>query len=241
MDDAPAAGDRPANELASAAPACTVAGMSLRSLISLGLVAACLAVTGCRSAYYATWEKFGVEKRDLLRKRVVAARDEQQQAGEQFKDALTRLKGITGFGGGRLEAAYKELKGDYEACASRADAVNKRVREMETVASDLFAEWEKELGQYNSATLQAGSRQQLQATRQRYQGMRAALLNAEQAMIPVLTQFKDYVLYLKHNLNAQAIASLKGESASIQQEISKLIAQMNQSIAKADEFVRTMP
>ena len=31
---------------------------------------------------------------------------------------------------------------------------------------------------------------------------------------------------------AQAIASLKGESANIQAEISKLIAQMNQSIAK---------
>jgi hypothetical protein len=59
-------------------------------------------------------------------------------------------------------------------------------------------------------------------------------------MAPVLTQFKDYVLYLKHNLNAQAIASLKGEATNIQAEISKLIAQMNQSIAKADEFVKTL-
>ena len=67
------------------------------------------------------------------------------------------------------------------------------------------------------------------------------MLRAERAMIPVLTQFKDYVLYLKHNLNAQAIAPLKGESANIQVEISKLIAQMNQSIAKAEEFVRMMP
>ena len=53
-------------------------------------------------------------------------------------------------------------------------------------------------------------------------------------------QFKDYVLYLKHNLNAQAIASLKGEAMNIQAEITKLIAQMNQSIAKADEFVKTL-
>ena len=67
--------------------------------------------------------------------------------------------GMTGFGGGKLETTYKELKSDYDGCASRADAVNKRVREMETMASDLFAEWEKELTQYNSPTLQAGSRQ----------------------------------------------------------------------------------
>ena len=48
------------------------------------------------------------------------------------------------------------------------------------------------------------------------------------------------MLYLKHNLNAQAIASLKGEATSIQTEISRLIDQMNQSIARADEFVKTL-
>ena len=60
-------------------------------------------------------------------------------------------------------------------------------------------------------------------------------------MDPVLTLFRDHVLYLKHNLNAQAVASLKGEAANIQNEISNLITQMNASIAKADEFIKTMP
>ncbi len=59
-------------------------------------------------------------------------------------------------------------------------------------------------------------------------------------MAPVLTQFNDYVLYLKHNLNAQAIASLKGEATNIQNEISRLIDSMNRSIARADEFVKHM-
>jgi len=196
---------------------------------------------GCRSAYYAAWEKFGVEKRDLLKKRVVAARDEQKEAGEQFKDALTRLKEMTGFDGGKLEKAYTGLKSDYEDCNSRAEAVKKRIRDMETVAKDLFTEWEKEIGQMNTPSLQASSKQQLQTTRERYQGVHTALIKAEQSMAPVLSQFKDYVLYLKHNLNAQAIASLKGEATNIQNEISKLISQMNQSIATADEFVKALP
>lgn len=195
---------------------------------------------GCRSAYYAAWERLGVEKRDLLKKRVVAARDEQQEAGQQFKDAMTRLKEITGFDGGKLEKAYNELKTDFEDCNSKAEAVRKRIKDMETVAGDLFAEWEKEIAQISTASLQSSSRQQLQATRERYEGLHAALKNAERSMAPVLTQFRDYVLYLKHNLNAQAIASLKGEATSIQAEISKLITQMNQSIAKADEFVKTL-
>jgi len=197
--------------------------------------------TGCRSAYYAAWEKFGVEKRDLLKKRVVAARDEQKEAGEEFKDAMTRLKEMTGFDGGKLEKAYNDLKTDYEDCNARAEAVRKRIKDMESVAGDLFAEWEKEITQISTPSLQASSREQLRATRERYQGLHAALKSAENTMSPVLTQFKDYVLYLKHNLNAQAIASLKGEATNIQAEISKLISQMNQSIAKADEFVKTMP
>jgi chromosome segregation ATPase len=208
---------------------------------SLALIASLLLGAGCRSTYYAAWEKFGVEKRDLLKKRVVAARDEQKAAGEEFKDALTRLKEITGFDGGKLEKAYNDLKSDYEDCSSRAEAVRKRIKDMETVAGDLFAEWEKEIKEISTPTLQASSREQLKATRERYQGLHTALKSAESTMAPVLTQFKDYVLYLKHNLNAQAIASLKGEATNIQAEISRLIAQMNESIAKADDFVKTLP
>lgn len=211
-----------------------------RALSAL-LVGCFLLGSGCKSVYYAAWEKLGVEKRDLLKKRVVAARDEQKEAGQQFKDALTRLKEITGFDGGRLEKAYQDLKSEYEDCSSRADAVRKRILDMESVANDLFAEWEKEITQIGTPSLQSSSRQQLQATRERYEGLRAALKNAERSMTPVLGQFKDYVLYLKHNLNAQAIASLKGTATNIQDDIGKLIGQMNQSIAKADEFVKSLP
>jgi predicted nucleic acid-binding Zn-ribbon protein len=204
----------------------------------------CLAVLaggGCRSTYYAAYEKFGVYKRDLLKKRVVAARDEQKAAGEQFKDAMTRLKELYRFEGGKLEKAYADLQQEYERCAGKAEAVRKRVQDMETVAGDLFAEWEKEIKEISTPSLQEGSRKQLVATREKYESLRTALKKAEQSMAPVLTQFKDHVLYLKHNLNAAAIASLKGEATNIQTEISRLISRMNSSIAEADGFIRTLP
>lgn len=215
--------------------------MSLRRALLLApLVLALAGVAGCKSAYYSAWEQFGVHKRDLLKKNVVKARDEQAAAQEQFKDALTRLKEITKFDGGKLEKQYDALKSDFEDCSSRAGAVRSRIREVETVASDLFAEWEKELEQIGTASLRESSRQQLTATRQRYDDLHRALKSAEKSMDPVIRQFSDYVLYLKHNLNAQAIASLKGEATSIQNEIARLIEQMNQSIARADEFVKAM-
>ncbi len=196
--------------------------------------------TGCKTAYYATMEKFGVAKRDLLKKRVLAARDEQKEAGEQFKDALTKLQELYRFDGGKLEAAYRDLEGEYKNSAALADSVHKRVKDMETVANDLFREWEAELAEITTPSLQAASRRQLLETRTRYDSMAVALKKAEQSMDPVLRQLKDHVLFLKHNLNAQAIASLKGEATSIQTEIGRLINDMNASIAKADEFIKTL-
>src|SRR5688572_13750585 len=148
---------------------------------------------GCRGAYYAAYEKMGVHKRDLLKKRVTAARDDQQEAQQQFKDALTRLKEITKYDGGQLEKSYNALKSEYDDCVTKADSVRTRIKDVETVAADLFKEWENEIAQYNTPSLKETSRQQLTATRQRYNELHKALKSAEQSMTPVLSQFRDYV------------------------------------------------
>jgi len=190
---------------------------------------------------YSTYEKFGVYKRDLLKKRVVAARDEEKGAQQEFKDALTRLKEITHFDGGELEKRYRELQSSYGDAASRVATVHKRVRDVETVASDLFAEWDKENRQIETDALRGCRRLRLTQTRQRYDELLVALKKSEQSMDPVLHKLHDYVLALKHTLNAQAIAALGGESVRIQEDVSRLIEDMNVSIARADEFIRQMP
>jgi len=48
------------------------------------------------------------------------------------------------------------------------------------------------------------------------------------------------VLFIKHNLNAQAIASLEGALGVIEKEISLLIREMENSMAEADTFIRQM-
>ena len=197
--------------------------------------------SGCSSAMYSAYETVGVYKRGLLKKRVTAARDEEQKAGEQFKDALTKLREMYGSSSSDLEKTYDKLKSEYDGSVSRAEAVRKRVRDVETVAADLFKEWEGEIKEISSESMRAGSREQLRQTRSRYDEMHNALKRAEESMAPVLTKFKDHILYLKHNLNAQAIASLKGEAVSIQTEIAKLIEDMNHSIQQADTFIKQMP
>lgn len=196
---------------------------------------------GCQSVYYATMEKFGVEKRDLLKKAVINARDSQEEAATQFKDALTRLREMYAVDGGNLEKQYDQLKSDHEAAEKGAAAVQKRIADMDQVATDLFAEWEKEISEFTNPTYASNSRRQLNETRTKYQQLAASVKAAEASMQPVLKQLKEQVLYLKHNLNAAAIGSLRGEAASIQADIARLIDQMNSSVRQADEFIKTLP
>ena len=199
-----------------------------------------LTLAACNTVYYAAWEKLGYEKRDLLKSAVKAARGEQKEAGEEFQDALTQLQKLTGYRGGNLESAYNRFKGEYEDCEAQATAVRNEIREVDTVARDLFREWEREIRQYENASLAADSRRKLADTRSRFEQLSSSLHAAESTMEPVLRQFRDQVLYLKHNLNAAAVGSLRGEADNIQGDIQRLLAQMNRSIAEADRFIQTL-
>src|SRR3954470_18196851 len=107
------------------------------------LLGSILSLTSCRNMVYSAYEKVGVYKRDLLKKRVVAARDEQKSAQQEFKDTLTRIKEMTHFEGGELEKHFRQLQSDYDDAGSRVTAVHKRVKDVETVADDMFTEWDK--------------------------------------------------------------------------------------------------
>jgi hypothetical protein len=196
--------------------------------------------TGCRSTYYAMWESVGKEKRHLLRDEVTAAREDQARASEEFKDALTRIKELTGFEGGELEDAYRRLKGDFEDCQHRASVIDDRIRNVDQIAADLFAEWENEIGQMTNATFRSKSRQSLIRTRDRYKRLHRSMVLARSRMDPVLTRLNDYVLYLKHNLNAQAVGALGAEMTSIQTDVNVLVRDIERSIQEADAFLKTI-
>src|SRR5262245_44918641 len=157
-----------------------------RLFLACILLVSALSLVACRNMVYSAYESVGVYKRDLLKKKVVAARDEQKEAQTEFKDALTRLKELVQFDGGDLEKKYKQLQSDYEDAASRVESVHKRVSDVDTVANDLFKEWEKENRQIETESLRETSRKQLNETRRRYDEMFSALKDAERSMDPVL-------------------------------------------------------
>ncbi|WP_340680607.1 DUF2959 domain-containing protein [Paraglaciecola sp.] len=194
----------------------------------------------CQSAYYAAWEKVGVEKRDILIDRVEDAKDSQQDAQKQFSSALEQLTALIKFDGGELQEAYELLKNEYESSEKSAENVSARINKVEKVAEALFDEWGDELEKYSSATLRRDSKKRLVNTQQRYKTLLASMRKAEAKMPPVLLALRDNVLYLKHNLNANVIGSLQGEFSGIKSDVNQLIQEMNKAIKESTTFIVAM-
>ena len=197
-------------------------------------------MTACQQAYYQTMEQFGYHKREIMVDRVGAARDSQTEAKEQFKDALEKFSALVDHDGGNLEKLYDKLSGELDQSKAKATAVRERIDGVEDVSEALFDEWEAELEQYSSASLRASSARRLQETKSQYRDLIKAMRRAEAKMKPVLAALNDQVLFLKHNLNARAVASLEGELAGVESDVAVLIRDMEASIAEADAFIETL-
>lgn len=199
-----------------------------------------LTITGCQTTYYDALEKVGIPKRELMIKRIESTQEAQQDVKEQFQSALDQFQSIVVFNGGNLEELYKKLNREYEDSVSAADKVNSRIQSIQHVSEALFDEWQEELNLYSSASLRSASARKLNETKRQYQRMITSMEKSAKRMQPVLDVFQDQVLFLKHNLNAQAISSLKGEFAGVKREIDQLITQMERSIAESQRFVEQL-
>ena len=208
--------------------------------VVVALAGALVFLSGCQKVYYGTMEAFGKHKRDILVENVTEARDAQNEAKEQFASALEEFSAVVNFSGGDLEEKYKSLDAEFKKSKSKADAVSGHIKDIKRVAKALFEEWENELDLYTSDNLRQASETKLKQTQQRYAKLILAMEKAESKIQPVLSAFQDQVLFLKHNLNARAVASLQEELSTVESEIAILIAEMERSIEEADAFIQEM-
>ena len=206
-------------------------------LIAVGIG---LAGASCSSVYYNTMEKFGYAKRDLLVERVNDTRNAQSAAKQQFASALEHFLAVTKIDGGELQRKYEDLNREYTRSVTSAKEVRERIAAVESVAEALFREWQAELLQYTNPSLRTESQRQLDATSRKYKSLVQLMRRSADRMDPILATFHDQVLFLKHNLNARAIASLDNTSRTLEADISQLIAEMDASIRESEAFIKSM-
>lgn len=213
----------------------------MKYLIKLsGTLLLVLFLAGCQTAYYSAMEQVGIHKRDILVDRVEEARESQQDAQEQFTDALEQFRSVVSYDGGELDKLYNRLQGEYDDSVNAAEDVTNRIRKVEEVSEDLFDEWEEELTKYSNRKLRDQSAAQLRQTKTRYAELLRSMKQAEKRMPPVLSALQDNVLFLKHNLNARAIGSLKAEYRGIKNNIDLLIKDMESAISESNRFIKQM-
>ena len=204
------------------------------------LILSIVLLTSCQSAYYSTMEKVGVHKRDILADRVDKAQDAQQEAQQEFKSALEQFSTLIKFDGGDLQKQYEQTDEQYQNCSEAAALVTERINSIDDVAEALFDEWQEELDMYSNVKLKQESAAKLRSTKRQYQQLHSTMREAEASMAPVLDSLRDNSLYLKHNLNAQAIGALRNEFAGIERDITLLIRNMNKAISESQQFIATL-
>ena len=199
-----------------------------------------LALGGCASAKYSALEKVGIHKRDILVDRVEDARDSQTETRENLVSAYDQLSALIGHDGGELEKQYKRLDKRVERSRDSIEELDDRLDSIDRVSSDLFEEWESELELYNSAALRADQQKKLAEARRQFRVMRERMQVARDRVDPVMAVLNDNVLYLKHSLNAQALAALRGQATLLEGEVEALIRDMQVAIDEADAFIAKM-
>lgn len=193
-----------------------------------------------KNAKYSAYEMVGYEKRDLFKNEVNTVKENQKDSQEAFEDSLEKLKHFYAFDGGKVEKEYKKLKSSYEKSQKESENLSSSIQKLNTVAQDLFTEWNKEINEMNSAELKRSSGQKLTETKNKYSVLYKKLKTSEAKMPPLLSKIKDQVTYLKHNLNASAISGLKNEGNRIEKDIQKLIEDMSVANKEAEEFIKTL-
>jgi len=208
------------------------------AVVALSLCA--FALVSCQSAYYKTMKTFGKEKRDILVKRVIESKKDQEETKEKVKTTMESFQELTGFQGGNLEKSYKKLNSEYESAQSQANQLHDRIQSIDQVSNDLFKEWQSEINQMSNAKLKSQSAAMLRDSKQRQAIYMAAMRKTESQLASVLKSFQDQVLFLKHNLNARAIGSLKGTSAQMKTDVTALTKSIDSSIQEADKLISSL-
>ncbi len=193
-----------------------------------------------RKIYFQTRESIGEHKREIVVHQVGQACISLQETKEEFEETLKRFKSVVTVSDSTLEQRYHLLNRQYQFCCTKSEAVSHKIKAIQEVSEALFIEWENELNEYSNRTLRNHSKQQLKAAKQNYSKLIKAMQRAESKIHPVLSAFKDQVLYLKHNLNSQAIAALQHEFIEMSVDISQLIFAMEQTIEEASRFFSTL-
>ena len=199
-----------------------------------------LNLMSCSTVYYNTWEFFGQEKRDILESKMENVESSQESASEQLQDSLEIIREKYNFKEGELEETYDDLSDDYDSFEKRSQDLKQRISSAEVVAEDLFDEWKEEAYTLDNRTYRKNSLNKRSQTMRSFNLALVSTKKVQKKMDAILKQYKDHVIYLKHNLNAKIVGKLEVEMKSIAKDVQSLIKEIKASKNRTSDFISTL-
>ena len=205
------------------------------------IISLILFMSSCQTtSYYKTKGWFGAEKRELFVDSVEGVRNSLQDNIDVFKKATAGINVVINVKKEKMEEQHEHLKNDYENCESEAGDIRSRIDTMEAISGDFFDQWMEEMELYNNESFRNASRTKYNKVRKRYTKLVQNLREVEVKLEPALNGFRDQVLFLKHNINAQSVASLEDELVTVEAEIDALIRELQGAIKESTAFISSM-
>lgn len=213
-----------------------VSGMKLLSLFLAALVLVSCS-TGS-TAYFAGLDQDNSYKRNLLVARVVTAQDHQKKAKKQIAALLEQFHETSSFGAEECLKAYPPLNLSYQQARAEVDRVQKHNRNLYEDGAKVFVKWEREIDAFTDPGLADENSLQRDLTKDRFDELTTVMGRADKLYDPVLSELHDRVIYLKFNLNDEALATLADKTAELSRDVHQLILELESSIDAGDTFIR---
>lgn len=167
-----------------------------------------------------------------------------ERASEEMKEVRKRLdKAFEAYsktlqeGADKRRSSYKDLVKELERCEQKTKELRKRHQEMDKKAEEFFKKWKDSLKDINNGDLRHRSEGRLDETRRRYREVSSSWNRMVEDYGPVLKEMRDQVVYLGHDLNDDAVASLKADAVALDGLKDEFLRTMDDFRSRADAYI----
>ena len=137
---------------------------------------------------------------------------ESEMARQEVQLTLSRLQALAnGKYEGRPAEAYQAFKSAATRARTQAEKLESTVRPMKRTAAPVFEQWTTDLGDFHSPSMRRRSTDRLDAARLRYDAIVRAVGPAQSGFERFNEGMQDHELFLGHDLNGTALASVQAD------------------------------
>ena len=216
--------------------------VSRASRVSVGRVAIALllsAVLAVPSIAPALGQNQGPKRTEELIKRAESVVTSTGQAEMQLRKTIDLYNGIMQGRSSDLRKDFESLQKEIGNTQKKREDVQKKFAEMGQEADRVFAAWHQELEAISSPQVRDLSRTRMMDTREMYSGILMASNEAGGEVDTLFATLNDHVLFLGYDLNAAGITSLSEEAAKLNEQATRLLTEIDETVARLNEYIQS--